>query len=85
MYKIIKKKNCVFEYFQLGERTEKIILFTGFKSSINRWNKNFIENLSKYFTVICFNYPNIGHSMGVICCSILSFFTQLPYAKSSYF
>ncbi|WP_186646663.1 alpha/beta fold hydrolase [Fluviispira vulneris] len=62
MYKIIKKKNCVFEYFQLGEHTEKIILFTDFKSSINRWNKQFIENLSKYFTVVCFNYPEIGQS-----------------------
>ncbi|KAB8030686.1 alpha/beta fold hydrolase [Fluviispira multicolorata] len=62
MYKIIKKKNCAFEYFHLGEHARKIILFTGFKSSINRWNKYFIENLSKYFEVICFNYPDIGNS-----------------------
>ncbi len=63
MIRITKKDNQALEYISVGKNHKKIILFCGFKSNINRWNKEFIYTLSKYFQVFCVNYPQIGQSI----------------------
>lgn len=62
MIHILKKENQTLEYASFGKSHKKIILFCGYKSNLNRWNKNFIKSLAKYFKVYCVNYSNIGNS-----------------------
>ncbi len=62
MLNYIKKEESVLEYVSFGTAKKRIILFTGYKSNLNRWNKYFIDELSKEFTVICFNYSGISKS-----------------------
>jgi esterase/lipase len=62
MIKCLRKKELALECYILGNNKRKLFLFCGYKSNLNRWNKNFINELSKKFQVICVNYPNISKS-----------------------
>lgn len=53
----------VYEYEIFGDAPIQIYLFQGYGGSLKKWNKQFIDNLSRHFEVITFNYPAIGNSI----------------------
>ena len=63
MINVSKDEDGTFEYETFGDdKKQQLYMFPGFGGTLQKWSREFIENLSNDFQVITFNYPGVGES-----------------------
>lgn len=80
MILINEDEDGIFEYEVFGDASTQIYLFQGYGGTLQKWSNQFIQNLSKNFQVVTFNYPSVGKSKS--CKEINSFDDYCDFFKN---